>query len=75
VEGERLTQRLRLHQPIRRHDDAGQCARAGEASFHDASSVTAPALNERFDLNGQIGFRFNSGLSKIGRWLAPASKM
>ena len=23
------------------------------------------ALNERFDLNGQIGFRYNSGLSKI----------
>jgi hypothetical protein len=23
------------------------------------------ALNERFDVNGQIGFRFNSGLSAI----------
>jgi hypothetical protein len=47
VEGERLTERLRLHEPPRRRDDAGQCTRDGEASFHDASILTAPAAADR----------------------------
>ena len=38
----------------------------GTAAFTLGVNVGALyALNERFDLNGQIGFRYNSGLSKI----------